>query len=147
MANFEGLNETLAMFDEAPRVIVAGAFFKALQAGAKVMGAELSIRTPKGEAIGPDATSRLSENQVTDILLNPDLSGGTVEIGFGKQGHVALWIEFGHRLVGHRPGRKLLGQVAAMPFMRTTVDSCYEAVTEAFTDSLEDSFHSLKLGV
>jgi hypothetical protein len=145
MSTVEGIDEVIAMLDQAPRVIVAGAFFKALQAGATVMGAELSIRTPKNE-ISPDTANQLTESQVTEILLDSNGLGGTVEIGFGNQGHVALWVEYGHRMVGHKPGKKLLGQVAAMPFMRPTVDACNDAVIDAFTDSLEQSFKSLKLG-
>jgi hypothetical protein len=146
-ATVEGIDEVIAMLDQAPRVIVAGAFLKALQAAARVMSIELAIRTPS-DPNHTEITDKLNESQVTEIILDSQLRGGTVDIGFGKNGHIALWVEFGHRMVGHKPGKKLLGQVAAMPFMRPALDASYEKAVEAFATSMDESMRTnIKIGV
>jgi HK97 gp10 family phage protein len=154
MADFnisiEGLEETVAMLEQAPRTIAARGYRKALQAGANVIANAVEARTPiKAEETGGLLEQgELRESLVTDIELNSDLRGGVAEIGFGKNGHVALWVEYGHRQVEHgakwadrQKGYegKLLGEVPAKPFMRPAADASAEAAVDAYAESLKQT--------
>lgn len=124
-----GLTETMAMLENAPRLVVARGFYEALQAGINVIGAELAIRTPIDTA---DLVTAMTQA----IILDAEFRGGEGLVGFGKQDYKAIWLEFGHRLVGHRPGKKVIGHVQANPFMRNTTDAAAEKAMQAFSDHL-----------
>ena len=50
----------------------------------------------------------------------------------------AIWIEFGHRIVGHRPGLKSKGRmVRARPFFRPAVDSMRKQVRAMIEDGIK----------
>ena len=138
----EGLEEVVEMLDKAPRTIVARGYLKALQAGANVIADAVEIRTPvKAEDTGGLLDKgELRESLMIDIQLDSALRGGVADIGFGKNGNVANWIEYGHRIVGHKPGKTDSGaSVPANPFMRGAADGCAEAAIDAFTGSLKET--------
>lgn len=127
-----GLEDVQRYLDEAPQNVVRKGFQKALAASIGVLKGELQLRTPvdRGE-LRAAIRSR--------VKVDSDARGGIASLGFGKQSHVANWVEYGHRMVGHKPGKKLIGQVPAHPFVRPTFDAAADRAVEAFAASFSDS--------
>ncbi len=140
LAVVTGLDEVNQMLDELPKVIVARAWLKALQAGAKVMEEYLISNTPEAdEGDRKEDLPHLKDSSVIEITLDSQFRGGIARVGFGKMGNVALWVEYGHRIVGHKPNKKVLGQYAPHPFMSTSVSQAYEATVAAFQSALVET--------
>lgn len=133
-----GLEDVQRMLAEAPRDVVARGYLKALQAGANVIADEVEIHTPvKAEDTGGLLDKGvLRESLMIAIELDAQFRGGIAKVGFGKNGHVALWVEYGHNMVGHKPGKKPSGVVPAHPFMRPAADTKANAAIDAFATSL-----------
>ena len=172
----EGIEETCMMLQHAPALIASGAFLKALQAASNVIRDELEPRVP----YDPEATGNaahggllgafgqrasgpkgggyaLRENVTTDIVLDQQGRGGSLDIGFGSLGHIALWLEYGHDIVTHfahkaeyvtKSGKvlrskwgdhKVVGHAAPNPFMRNATDASAERAIDAACDSLKKS--------
>lgn len=137
----EGDKEVLAMFDAMPRLLVVEGYLDALQAGAAVIVEELEPRVPirlvesGGELLveGGDLKGAI----VTAITLDVSAQGGTADVGFGKQGYKARFVEYGHHMVGHKPGKKDLGTVSPHPFMRPAADAAYERSVAVVAASIE----------
>jgi HK97 gp10 family phage protein len=141
-----GLQETLAMLDRAPKLIVARGFLQAAKAAAAVIEEELEIRTPeRDEGERNEDIPHLRDAMVSNISLDAQLRGVSVSTGFGRAGNVALWVEFGHRLVGHKPGKKDIGTVPAHPFMRPAADAAGPRAIDAFADSLAKTLKDPKV--
>jgi HK97 gp10 family phage protein len=130
-----GLEETLAMLEAAPKNIVKGAFGKALTAAAVPVVKAVEVRTPVH-------TGDLKEHLMTDIAVDANGAGGFAQVGFGNEGHTARLVEYGHRMIGHKPGKKELGTVPAHPFMRPAAAESAEAAVEAFGESLTESLEA-----
>jgi len=124
-----GVEEVQKMLAEAPRVAVANGFLKALQAGAQVIQEAVAARTPVD-------TGKMRDALLTDITIDSSLRGGHAAIGFGKEGHKANFVEYGHRMIGHKPNKKEIGTVAPHPFMRPAAAVSADAAIEAFGDTL-----------
>lgn len=137
-----GIEEVQRMLAEAPKSLVARGYVKALQAGINVFRDELELHTPirlafEGEDLvvaGGDLKSALT----TAITLDSQFRGGVAAVGYGKLGYIALWVEYGHRMVGHKPGKKVLknSPVPPHPWMRPAFDTKADAALEAFAGSL-----------
>lgn len=130
------------MLADAPKEIVAAGYVKALNAAANVIADALEIHTPvKAEDTGGLLDKGvLRESLMTEVQLDSQLRGGTARIGFGKNGFVALWVEYGHRMVSHKSGgKKQIGEVRPHPFMRPTADASAEAAIQAFANSLQQT--------
>lgn len=137
LAIVEGLEEVNQMLTDLPRVIVARAWFRALQAGAKVMEKYLIERTPEwDDADRDEGIPHLIDSTVIEINLDTGLRGGIASVGFGKVGHVAYWVEYGHELIGHKPDKKFLKVISPQPFMRQAISAAYEATIDAFQAAL-----------
>lgn len=134
----EGIDEVTKFLQEAPALVVANGFLKALNAAARPIEIELAVRTPIGP-ISAEIENRLAESQVTETVLDSQLRGGFTEVGFGKQSNVANWVEFGHRMVTHKPGKKEVGSVPAHPFIRPAFEASAEAAVDAFAESLSET--------
>ena len=131
-----GIAEVQKMLREAPKLIVANAFHRALVAADNVIQAELAIREPHGQ-LTADNKATLAESRTSLIELDSQFRGGVLNIGYGKQGFVAGWVEFGHKMVGHKPGLKLLGTVVPHAFMRPSFDASADKAIEAFANALQ----------
>jgi hypothetical protein len=125
----DGIEGVVEMLRSAPKAVVAGGFLKGLQAAAKPMEEALDGRVPV-------ESGALKAARVTDITLDSEMRGGSLEIGYGKLGHEATWLEYGHHMVGHRPDKKLLGEVSPKPFMRPAAEASAEAAIDAFSEAL-----------
>lgn len=134
------------MLRDAPRTVVARSFLKGFEAAAAVIEEELEIRTPvRTSTLWNDEAFREFKTQTGGDLkaalmhvttLDSNFKGGLLEVGFGKQGHVANFVEYGHRMVTHRPGQRQVGQVAAHPFMRPAFDASADRAINAFADQV-----------
>jgi HK97 gp10 family phage protein len=129
MADIEitGLQETIRNLGELEDKLAKQALRKALQAGVNVMGNAVMARTPVD-------TGLLKESVGTAVTVRSDGRSGIASVGFGRQGYVARMIEFGHRIVGHKPKKKDTGKhVPARPFIRPAFDASAEKAVDAFT--------------
>lgn len=136
-----GLEDVQRMLAEAPRSVVASGYTKALQAAANVIADEVELHTPvKAQDTGGLLDKGvLRESLMIAIELDVQFRGGIAKVGFGKNGHVALWVEYGHNMVGHKPGKKPSGVVPANPFMRTAADAKANSAIDAFANSLSQT--------
>lgn len=131
--NVVGIEETCAALTRLPARVVKHAYAKALAAAAVPVVRELLPRVPQ-------LTGKLAASQVTVINVDAQGKGGIAQIGFGKQGYVARLIEYGHRIIGHRPRKVNTGKtVPAKPFMRPAAQAAATESVEAFRDSLLES--------
>lgn len=129
-----GLGEVEAFLNEAPTVIAAAAYRKALHAGIDVFAGGLEATTPVRKG-------NLKAALTTEVTVNANGTGGSARVGFGNLSHRALWVEYGHRMLSHKPGKKQLGSVPATPFMRPTFDSHADTAIEAVAESLSSSMN------
>lgn len=120
------------MLDRAPALIVKGAFARALTAAAVPIVDALVSRTPV-------LTGDLALHVVTDIAVDEQGRGGVAQVGFGKKGYIARFVEYGHREIG-RKSHKELGAVQPHPFMRPAAAESGDASVAAFAASMQESF-------
>lgn len=135
-----GIEETVAMLHKAPKLIVARGFFEALRDAGAVFNDELSRREPLGLGrITRGAISRdsLRRNRTVEINIDTQLRGGEVRVGYGAEGHKALWVEYGHRMVGHKPDKRFLGIVQPHPWMRPAFASAADRAIDAFVVAIK----------
>ena len=146
MITVEGVPEAIALFNKLPRIVVSYALPQALGAASVVMRRALLESTPytslsmtgrtKKTGVGNWGRGALRENIITDIQIDSQLRGGTFEIGFGRLSPIARWVEWGHRMVSHKPGLKMLGIVPAYPFMRPAFDMSSDESIQKFVAEL-----------
>ena len=138
-----GLEEVQRRLSDLSREIVSGAFPVALERASAVIADEVRTRTPEG------AEGLLKRSVRVQTEVDTTRQRGGAVIGFTSQAgdngipqdHIAEWVEYGHRLVGHKPGKADLGKVAMHPFMRpafsVSADKAIDAFGEAITDYLD----------
>lgn len=131
---FEGLEDVHAMLNEVPDTIAAKGLYRAHAAAVEVVERELLARTPRSDHDGE--YPHLTDSVVSTIEIDQAAREGESETGFGVSGFKAYWVEYGHRMVGHRPLRKEEGTVESKPFMRPTTAAAADDVIEAFGDSI-----------
>src|ERR1700733_5711926 len=97
-----GIPEIQRNLAEFPKVLVMGAFNKALSRAAAVFEAELRSRTPESDySTSSEEYGHLVDCLMDVIEIDSGGRGGRASIGFGRKSMVALWVEFGHRMVSH----------------------------------------------
>src|ERR1051326_314947 len=107
-----GIEEACAMLDRVPKETAKVGIARALAAGAVPIVQAVDVATPVSEKneqwdeegfreIPGTGTGQLKSALHTDVYLHEDGFGGTASINFGKMGHVANWVEYGHRMIGH----------------------------------------------
>lgn len=58
---------------------------------------------------------------------------------FRKRAPQAIWIEFGHRIVGHKPNKKDTGRtVVAFPFFRTALDTTRKETLKRIREGVQE---------
>jgi Bacteriophage HK97-gp10, putative tail-component len=137
----EGLEQTQRMLKDAPKTLVARGFVKALSAAANVLADAVERETPVKVRDTGGLLDRgvLRESLMIAVELDGALHGGAAYVGFGKNGIVALWIEYGHVLTTHRPVKHPIKFVPANPFMRTALGSSWEQAVDAFARALGET--------
>jgi len=137
-----GIEEVQRLLTQAPKNVVAHGFLKALTAGANVIADAVEVRTPvKAEDTGGILDKGvLRESLMIRTEIDSQFRGGRSQIGFGANGVVAGWLEWGHALRSHKSsGKKDLGFVKARPFMRPALAASADAAIAAFAASLEET--------
>jgi hypothetical protein len=133
-----GLAEVQQTLRNMPRTLAAQAFFDALRAGVEPIMREVAARTPEAsEGEHKEDQTHLIDALMCEIEIDSQGRGGHAAVGFGREGRKALWVEYGHNLVGHEPGKKLIGSVAPHPFMRPAADASADEAIAAVARVLE----------
>lgn len=137
-----GLVETQKMIRNLPSEIASG-FEQDLMAPAAVVQDALRAGAPRREQrIGGDAEfPPLHETVVTDIHVNLSRFSGVASTGFGESGPVALWNEYGHRVVTHL-GVDTGEHTDPDPFMRRVTDNCADRAIDAFSAKVAQRMRS-----
>jgi hypothetical protein len=129
----EGIEDVVDALTTAPRSAIPSALVRGLAAGGAVIEEYMTGRIP-------DKTGQMLEDLGTTVTLDADFRGGIAAVGFGsKQGPIAGWVEYGHRMIGHAPVKKQEGQVEPRPFMRPAAEASAEEAVEVLGDTLLDT--------
>lgn len=137
-----GLEQVQKALANAPKTIVITTFARALDAAAGVIAAEVAARV---DLMGEFSETPLADHILTKVELDTDARGGNAVVGFDKsidertgvpQDAKAYWIEFGHRIVTHKPALKDVGEVKEKPFMRETFDVTRDKAIEVFAETV-----------
>lgn len=134
----KGFDEVRRVFQELPREIAQKALRGALLDGAEIMRKEVQARAPKrafwppkrrkGRVVMPGVLKRSIVKRV-----RPTPRKGDITVSVGATGAAFYWhmVEFGHRLVrgGRKRNKRVIGQVAARPFLRPAFAAMGEAMT------------------
>lgn len=143
-----GIEEIYANLDTLPTRVIKYALAKALAAAAVPVIEALRARTPVRETPGgKDAMPPgfMLRSLMSYIEIDKDGRGGSVQVGYGRQGAVARLVEYGHRIIAHgatREDRKLnylwkkLGDVPPHPFMRPAAAESLDEAIYAFCEAL-----------
>ena len=149
-----GLEDTLRAMKALPKIIVARGYVKALSRGIGVIRYALNAETPvlksdlfTAAAKGQKHPGDLKRALTTEVTLDSQFRGGTAEAGYsGHQGKIALWVEYGHRIVipggryvdsrGKSRKGTVIGQVPAHAFMRRAYDASAAEAVDAVAESL-----------
>ena len=134
-----GLEDVQRMLKEAPKHVVVTGYAKALRRSINVIAETLQMLTPEGSNHTNDDILPLNESIVTDVQVDSNGRGGVARVGYGKSGHVALFVEYGHVMKTHKPGSSIVGHVPAHPFMRPAFDQSAAAATAAFQESITET--------
>ena len=135
-----GLEQVQRRLAETPEALVRKAFETALDRAIGVVAAEVEARTPVGEA------EELAEAVITRVKLDEQNRGGQAAVGFSSRqsertgrplDEIALWVEYGHRMVTHH-GQQV-GHVPAHPFLRPALASAGDRAIEVFASTLIES--------
>lgn len=124
--NVSGIEQVCQALDRAPLAMNHLLKDGLVEAG-NVIAMEVIARTPVKTGL-----MKASVVNVVEVSLNGRGMGGRAQIGFGKQGFKARMIEYGHRIVGHKPGKKELGSKEGLGFMRAALEMSKDAAASRF---------------
>jgi len=138
-----GIPQVQRNLAEFPRLLVMRCFGKALSRAAGVFEQELAARCPEAKDYAPsdDEYGPLLENLMSVVTIDTNGQGGRAQIGFGKKSMVALWIEYGHRIVTHA-GRDTGKVAVANPFMRRAFAAAAERAVTVFVETVQEFLES-----
>jgi HK97 gp10 family phage protein len=140
-----GLEQVQRALADLPAQIVTKAYARALDRAAGVIAAEVEERAPERD------DGLLKDSIVVSVEVATDRRGATATVGYSgaqdESGYpadlLALWTEYGHRMIGHQPGKKPLagpntpdGLVVPHPFMRPAFEASSERAIEVFQEVL-----------
>jgi hypothetical protein len=150
-----GLQEAIADLSRYNNFQAAGALTKGLNAAGDVLFNEVARKTPvralteaTGGLVSP---GDLRNSLKKEVILSNDLTGGSISIWHNGYGWLVGWLEYGHKMIGHKPEKRQLygprtpegfvvpgGVERAYPFMRTAVDEVGEQAISAFVEAIND---------
>lgn len=146
----EGIEETCQWLDGVASAIATRAYVNGLAAAGDVIESALWAHVPvdlKAALNKAHGGKGALVTRLTRVIeVDPHGRGGLLEVGFGPLGHIALWVEYGHVMQGHKPELKVLGEVQPHPFMRPTLDACAERAIEAFVEAVKSTLKSATSG-
>jgi hypothetical protein len=145
--------------ERLPERFAKSALARGLAAAAVPIVADIADRTPEAdEDLRDENITHLVDSIRTEIFIHDKGQGGVAQVGFGKRGYLALWLEFGWKLTGHKPGKKFIKDVPEMGdtyltgsrrhFMRDGLEAAVdESITKfvtSFANSLDEYSAQLK---
>jgi hypothetical protein len=156
-----GLKESIDFLNTMPKALVAKGFVKAGHAAGDVMLAAVIAHTPVSGAKVTNPTTGVETSVGTggdlisaarmQVFLDAQYRGVQVQVDFGKLDYIAYWLEYGHRMIGHKPEKKQLfgpntpdGNVKPYPIFRPAADECFEAAVQAFADSIAETVNEFQ---
>ena len=137
----EGIEETCAWLQSAGKYISGPAIAYGLDKAARVIAAEIASRIPEqSEGTHSSDLPHLRDELDFEVVIDSEGRGGYADVGFGRAvSHIARFVEYGHRMIGHKPGLRELsgpniymGRVLPLPFMRVSAAASANAAIEAF---------------
>ena len=146
--------ELQAKLDQLKKEEADAIMRKALRAGAQVVRDEIAARAPEQvNSPGKDSTALPAGALKNDVIVTTPrkTTGPLVIVDFGKYTRrVALWVEYGHRLVrggylkvlanGKTRGRgEEVGAVQPHPFVRPAFEASSQRAVDAVTESIKQS--------
>ena len=139
-----GLQEMADKVRALPESLARGAFALGFVHAAAVLALALTSACPdRAEGSRDENSKHLADCIGTEIAINRDGTGGRLWIGFKgnigniKASDIALWLEYGHRIVGHAPNYVSKGKVVApFPFIRAAWDQSIDEAVQAFVDTV-----------
>lgn len=147
-----GCGDVINWMETFPKEIVLLGFFKALSAAIQVFESELRIKTPiRKETLWNDETfsefsniigGALRAALVHNVVLDSQYRGGYSEVGYGKLGYIANFVEFGHAKVIYG---KHIGHVPAHPFMRSAFDAVNQEAIDAFASVIAQTIDTMSI--
>ena len=139
-----GIPEVQRNLGAFPKLLVLGCFRKALARSAAVFEDELARRCPETDySTSSDEYGHLVDSIVSHITIDFQGRGGRGVIGFGDKSFVALWIEYGHRMVTHKG--KQIGSVVAHPFVRASFAAAADRALEVFVEEVQKFLRDAKV--
>jgi bacteriophage HK97-gp10 putative tail-component len=136
-----GIPEVQQNLKGFPRLLVLNCFRQALARAASVFEEELAVRAPETEySTSSEDRGHLIDSIMSDITIDTQGRGGRVKVGFGKKDMVALWVEYGHRMLSH--SGKPIGTVPAHPFIRPAFEAAADRAIEVFTETVQEYMQS-----
>jgi HK97 gp10 family phage protein len=143
MIQIKGLEEVLRRMRGAADHIVIRSYARALDRAAGIIAAEVERRA---ETLPEVSDTPLHEHVTVKTEVDTQKRGGISRISFDQtpdartgipQDLKALFVEAGHKLIGHHPGDKNIGQVTAHPFMRPAFEASREKAVSVFAATLK----------
>lgn len=132
-----GVSEVQRNLADFPRLLVMECFSKALSRAAGVFEEELRAVTPETDySTSSEEFGHLVDNLVSTVTIDSQGRGGRARISFGKKGFVALWVDFGHRMLSH--SGKEIKAVPGTGFMRRAFESAAERALEVFVETVKE---------
>lgn len=151
-----GLEQVQRALAELPKAMVTVAFGAALDQAGGVIAGQVAGRAAR---LNDASDTPLSEHVTVQVQVDTDNRGGIAIVGFDSsqdertgipQDLKAFLVEFGHRMVGHKPGRKQLagpatpgGYVVPQPFMRPALEDSWEQAVRVFAEALIDGLSGI----
>lgn len=111
---------------------------KGVKAATTVLAEAIQARTPVDKGL-------LRASVGTNTRVDPSGEAASGIVGFGRQGYIARFVEYGHRIVGHKPGKKDTGKrVPPHPFIRPAFDESAGKALQAFEDTVTQALDNVK---
>jgi hypothetical protein len=138
-----GIPEVQGFLRAFPNVLVMGCFAKALSRAGGVFEAELRANMPETDySTSSEEYGHLLDNLLSEVIIDTKGQGGKVKVGFGRKGMIAMWVEFGHRMLSHDKKPTKLDRVKANPFMRRAFAAAADAAVDAFIETVREFMQS-----
>jgi hypothetical protein len=145
-----GVDEVCVWLERLHDQYAKSALARALAAAAVPIVADIADRTPElAEGERDENVTHLVDSLRTQIEIDAEGRGGRAQISFGKRGYLALWLEFGWKLTGHKPEKKFIKNVpehgdtyltgSQRHFMRDGLEAATEESINKFLNSFAGS--------
>lgn len=136
-ATVSGIEDVVALMQRLRTISLQKALGYALAAAGVPIVGEIHVRCPERLEVERDETiPHLADSLESLIEIDRQGRGGRLTIGFGKQGYIALWVEYGHRIVTHKPALRDTGKRSKPnPFLRESMDAAEAQAVDRFFET------------